>query len=179
MRSVGTPGYRALHESAGVSFAARSLKKLTGKSSWFKDKQKSDRQEKSESIPTVRTKQEQRKFERKERKGQLKKDNPNLNAVKTTGVMFIENTPFGELCARLQKCEDRKASVTGRRVKMVERGGSSLGQLFSNRNPWAGTAVEGLIATPVTRVGITRERRTASVETYFTRVHVVHVRTGK
>ena len=52
--------------------------------------------------------------------------------------MFVENTPHGELCARLQRGEDRIGKMSKRRVKMVEMAGVSLGQTFSNRNPWAG-----------------------------------------
>ena len=62
--------------------------------------------------------------------------------ITTTSVMFVENTPHGELCARLQRTADRMACVAGRRVKMVEMGGTSLGQTFSNRNPWAGAGCE-------------------------------------
>ena len=139
-RQVDSPGYRVLHESAGVSFASRSMKKLTGKSSWFKDKPKDSNQDESNDTPTVMTKQEYRKQERKMKKEERNKEKSHISTVKTTCVMFVENTPYGELCSRLQRCEDRKASVTGRRVKMVEIGGSSLGQLMSNRNPWAGTS---------------------------------------
>jgi hypothetical protein len=56
----------------------------------------------------------------------------------TTSVMFIENTPFGELTRRLQECEDRLGTITGRRVRMVEMAGSQLSQLLPNTNPWAG-----------------------------------------
>ena len=62
--------------------------------------------------------------------------------IRTTSVMFVENTPHGELCARLQNTADRIAGVSNRRVKMVEMGGTSLGQTFSNRNPWAGAGCE-------------------------------------
>ena len=35
-KDPGETGYRPLHENAGVSFATRSRKKLTGKSNWFR-----------------------------------------------------------------------------------------------------------------------------------------------
>ena len=75
-------------------------------------------------------------WHRKSRK--LERQKEKVTTIVTTSVMFVENTPYGELCARLQRSEDRHATVTGRRVKFVEVGGSSLGQLLSNRNPWAG-----------------------------------------
>ena len=55
--------------------------------------------------------------------------------LETTSVMFVDQTPYGELTKRLQLCEDRV--ITGRRVKMVEMGGSQLSQLLPNTNPWA------------------------------------------
>ena len=58
--------------------------------------------------------------------------------METTGVMFVDSTPHGLMVARLQKCENRMATVVRRRTKMVEMGGSQLGQTFSNRDPWAG-----------------------------------------
>ena len=62
--------------------------------------------------------------------------------MRTTSVMFVESTPHGVLCSRLHKCEDRAAEVVNRRVKMVELGGTQLGQLFSNTDPWGGAACE-------------------------------------
>ena len=52
--------------------------------------------------------------------------------------ILLDSTPHGELVRRLQQCEDRHGEVTGRRVKMVEQGGSQLKHLLANTNPWAG-----------------------------------------
>ena len=43
---------------------------------------------------------------------------------------------------KLQNGEDRNAEVIGRRTKMVEMGGTKLGQLLSNSDPWSGGACE-------------------------------------
>ena len=140
-REPGSKGFRALHESAGVSFGARSRKKLTGKSNWFKSKKKissiTEDTEENE-VPTVPTLREQRKAERISKKDKKRKGNKTKKEIITTSVMFVENTPHGELCARMQRSEDRNGEITNRRVKMVEMAGTSLGQTFSNRNPWAG-----------------------------------------
>ena len=76
-REIGSHGYRALHESAGVSFGARSRKKLTGKSSWFKTTKKqldeTEKAEGTESITTAPTIQGHRKEERMIRKEKQKK----------------------------------------------------------------------------------------------------------
>ena len=140
-------GYRALHESAGVSFVARSRRKLTGKSSWFKNKKRAGREEyKYEeegngNVVTVPTRKEHRRAERLARKEEKRKKSDKQDIV-TTSIMFVENTPHGELCARLQRGEDRNGGITNRRVKMIEMAGTSLGQTFSNRNPWAGAGCE-------------------------------------
>ena len=76
-KHVDSLGYRALHESAGVSFGARSLKKLTGKSSWFKQKPR-EKRDGEELVQTAMTKQEYRKLERKSRK--LEKRTTDLQA---------------------------------------------------------------------------------------------------
>ena len=58
--------------------------------------------------------------------------------METTSVMFIENTPHGTLARKLQECEDKLGATTGRRVRMVEMGGTQLAQLLPNTNPWSG-----------------------------------------
>jgi hypothetical protein len=54
-------------------------------------------------------------------------------------VLFIEQTPGRELARRLQKVEERIASITGYRVRIAETSGSQLRRLLPNTNPWAGT----------------------------------------
>ena len=77
-RHVDMHGYRALHESAGVSFGATCLKKLTGKSSWFKQKPKT-RVEEEVMIATAMTKQEHRKLERKSRKRERRESRKSIS----------------------------------------------------------------------------------------------------
>ena len=146
MKDPGDAGYRPLHESAGISFVARSRKKLTGKSNWFRQNKKKipeERRDEQETRPTALTIQEHRRGERKMKKELKKRERKEEQTdITTTSVMFVENTPHGELCGRLQRSADRMAGVSSRRVKMVEMGGTSLGQTFSNRNPWAGAGCD-------------------------------------
>ena len=125
-------GYRPLHESAGVSCAARSRKKLTGKSNWFKKSRDpgpngvQDEHEKKPTLFTAPTIQEQRREERRIKKQtKRKKREEQQTEIVTTNVMFVENTPHGELCARLQRTADRMAGIAGRRVKMVDKSGTN------------------------------------------------------
>ena len=90
----------------------------------------------STTVPTLR---EHRKQERKDKKEHKKKSRKgDMKEPVTTSIMFVDNTPHGGLCTHLQTSENRMGGIFGRRVKMVERGGVSLGQVLSNRNPWAG-----------------------------------------
>ena len=115
---------------------------MTGKSNWFKNRKRDEesigenqekRNESQESSKGWKRKVGKRKEQRKDDDG---------SNMETTGVMFVDSTPHGVLVGRLQRFEDRMATVIGRRAKMVEMGGSQLGQTFSNRDPWAGAGCE-------------------------------------
>ena len=140
-------GWKPLHEGAAASHGARVRKKLTGKSNWFKDKKgdeggNGEDQNCQEYANQEISKGKKRKAETsscsQDGKGKEQKKDENGSNMVTTGVMFVDSTPHGVLVARLQRCENRMATVIGRRAKMVEMGGSQLGQTFSNRDPWAG-----------------------------------------
>ena len=144
-KSKGENGYKPLHEGAEVNHGARI--KLTGKSSWFKEKSSYNEEE---SGPGTNKNDEQEQAKKRKRRGEenerprkdVKKAKIMGKQMKTTSVMFVESTPHGMLCSNLQKGEDRMAEVVNRRVKMVEMGGTQLGQLFSNTDPWSGAACE-------------------------------------
>ena len=53
-------------------------------------------------------------------------------------VMFVFQTPNGELAKRLQKVENDIAKVSGKKVKIVERSGTMVRRLLCRSNPWAG-----------------------------------------
>ena len=91
----------------------------------FKTKDKNTDQENEDFTKmNVKTRQEMRKDERKEKKMKIreKKENKDIAVVGSqmqfTGVMFVECTPFGELVRRLQKVEDRLGVITDRRNKL-------------------------------------------------------------
>ena len=56
----------------------------------------------------------------------------------TIGVMFIDQTPGGVLAKKLQEVEDRLATASGYRIRMVELSGTQLQRLLPNTNPWSG-----------------------------------------
>ena len=64
---------------------------------------------------------------------------PKAKAVSppTIGVMFVDQTPGGVLAKKLQEVEDRLATASGYRIRMVELSGTQLGRLLPNTNPWS------------------------------------------
>ena len=107
-RTENEGGHKPLHVSGKDSLGARSRKKLLGKSTWFKSKEKNTDQENEDlSKMNVKTRQEMRKDERKEKKRKIreKKEMKDIAVIGSqmqfTGVMFVECTPFGELVRRL------------------------------------------------------------------------------
>ena len=57
--------------------------------------------------------------------------------IRTTSVLFVEQTRKGELAANLRQVGQRLQELTGFHIKVVERGGSKLSQLLANTSPWA------------------------------------------
>ena len=142
-------GYKPLHEGSRSSHAARMRKKLVGKSTWFKKSSKNENEVEKEQphghLDDNNTGSRNRKFKKGKEESNCKKKSgkeQDGRQMETTNVMFVDSTPHGILCSRLQKSEDRACLVTNRRVKMVEMGGSQLSQLLSNTDPWGGAGCE-------------------------------------
>ena len=53
-------------------------------------------------------------------------------------VLFVDQTPGGELAKRLQKVEDRLSLITGYRVRVTETADSQLCRILPNTNPLKG-----------------------------------------
>ena len=53
-------------------------------------------------------------------------------------MLFVEFTRGGELQKCMREALDRLAPMIGFKVRVTERGGSSLGSLLSNKNLWSG-----------------------------------------
>ena len=58
--------------------------------------------------------------------------------MRTTSVLFTEFSKGGSLQKSLREVVDRLAPMMGFNIRVVERGGTSLGALLSNKNPWSG-----------------------------------------
>ena len=139
-------GKTKLHRSAAEGAVKRNRKKLLDKSTWFKEK-KNDKDDDGIEVSPVRLEVGARKPPGpKERSGAHKPPGPrdNVHSKDTankpllTTVLFVEQTPGGELARRLREAEQRLADITGWRVKVVEKSGTTLKQLLHKSNPWSG-----------------------------------------
>ena len=52
--------------------------------------------------------------------------------------MFVPYTPYSELAKKLREAEEKLESLTGYRLKVVERAGAKLEDLLHTNNPWRG-----------------------------------------
>ena len=118
-----TEGGRKINRPASYGQKKRIVKRLTGKSTWFKAKPNPDSQLQAPS-------------------NSRKKSRKVMRGVPET-VMFVPHTPNGDLKKALQKID---AKVNGQckfsAVKMVETLGPNLNNSLSNNSPWNNTARE-------------------------------------
>ena len=54
-------------------------------------------------------------------------------------VIFVPCTPNSELAKELRKVEDVMETMSGMRMKIVEKAGIQLKRILVKTNPWAGT----------------------------------------
>ena len=113
-------GKAKMHRLASEGYESRRRKKLLGKSNWFKNKNQREKY-------TFPRKQET------EKKSKLKSEE-----IETVTVMFVSQTPNGELAKRLQQAENKIAKFTGERVRICERGGKTIREILHKSNPWSG-----------------------------------------
>ena len=118
MRSLetGKPLRRTAEESQG----ARLRNKLIGKTTWFKQKKT-----KLEGAAN------------KKSKG-ARKSIPAVRGSTPSTVIFVEQTPQGELAQRLRDLFQRLEPTLGFTIKTVERTGATLRSKFPLYNLWEG-----------------------------------------
>ena len=111
-----TPLYRTAVESG----ASRMKKKILGKSTWFKGGKRSCSATQDGRKPTG---------------GRMKHN----EEIKTRSVIFVEHTREGGLAKQLREQLMRIEPMMGFRLKVVERSGTQLKDMFSLTNVWGGT----------------------------------------
>ena len=119
---------RPLHRSSTDSQGARIRKKLLAKSKWFKKKK---RKEEDGITPAP--------GRGGERQGALRLGSKKAKELELKSVLFVEQSPKGELARRLREELRRMEPTLGFKVKVVERTGRSLGSKFPLAELWGGT----------------------------------------
>ena len=110
-------GGRRVNRPRWEGAGERRYKKLGGKANWFK------RKAKNEKLVGKKG-------------GTCKPPGPKEGEIET--VMFVPHTPAGELARLLQEADDKFTRGKGMgRIKMVERGGTTLKDILCKNNPWA------------------------------------------
>ena len=114
-------GRRRIHNTSEESMGTRIRKKLLGKTAWYKPK-------------IGRAKDEKPGFLGRAGSERRKKETP----MKTRAVLFVEQTPRGELASRIREVIKRLEPTLGYSLKVAERTGRSIQSLFSQTNLWQG-----------------------------------------
>ena len=63
---------------------------------------------------------------------------PHPAKLRTTSILFVEFSKGGLLQKRMRECLDKITPLLGFRVRVSEKGGTSLGSLLSNKDLWRG-----------------------------------------
>ena len=115
-------GRRRIHRTAEESSHLRVRKKLLGKSSWYKDKNKKKEEDR---LPA-----DKRTGRRIENHG-IGEEN-----LRTRAVLFVEQTPKGELARLVREQLQRMGATLGYKVRVVERTGRSIISCFPQTKTW-------------------------------------------
>ena len=117
---------RMLHRTSTDSQGARIRKKLLSKTNWFKKRRRKEDDGASGS-------------KEHEVQGTFRNGSRKLKELELKSVLFVEQSPKGELASRLREALKRMEQTLGFRVKVLERTGRSLGSRFPLSSLWEGT----------------------------------------
>ena len=132
-------GTANIHRSSRTGVAAKLRRKLLSKTKWFKhSRQQKDSQEEVPQLCTGKQARQRRGA------GKTTRVTTRQEEIKTTTVLFVDQTPGGQLAKRMREAEVQLAAITGFRVKIVEKNGTTAKQLLHKPNPWA----EGMCGRP-------------------------------
>ena len=126
----GQPFYRA----GKTTIHKRNRKKITGKTSWFRNKKVDEEEQKMKRREQrERDDEDGADIHRKHREGMSK-----TISVSAKAVLYVPYTPNSELAKELRKVEDMMELMSGMRIKIVEKSGVQLKNILVKTNPWAG-----------------------------------------
>ena len=118
-----------LYRSGAASLSQRTMRKLIGKETWYREDKKRKRDEYDEWEETQRAPRRRKK----NGTGEGEKERNRIVAV-----MFVPYTPKGELAKRLREVEMDMEKHTGNKLKIIERSGTKLIDLIHKSDPWEG-----------------------------------------
>ena len=116
---------KRLHRTAEESSSSRIKKKLLSKANWFRGSNKETLTHRVAGKGAGQRSMNDKEVTDKK--------------LKTRSVLFVEQTPHGELARQLRELMSRLEPTLGFRIKIVERAGKSLASTFSQASIWEGS----------------------------------------
>ena len=117
-------GRDRIHLTADESKNGRIRKKLIGKSSWYKNKN---------------NKKNDNGINQDGRRWKGKNDSHGKQNLKTRAVLFVEQTPNGELARQIKELLVRLEPIVGFKLRVVERTGRSIQSQLPQSAIWRGS----------------------------------------
>ena len=129
-------GLCEIHRPAAKGAATRNRKKLLGKSRWFKPRRQEEGDD-GEKCPERMSGGNSWQSGGNGCGKTSKEQTRQVDHLKVTTVLFVEQTPGGELAKRFRQAEFSLSGITGFKVKIVEKTGTAIKSILHNSNPWA------------------------------------------
>ena len=133
-------GIWRVHFTAQESGGSRWRKKLLSKTTWYKGTHK------GKKVAEMNTKG----LRKGEERMSLQRGGEDL---KTRAVLFVPQTPMGELAKQAKEVLERMGQMMGFKLKVVERAGVSLQNQFNQSSLWRGLPCERLECIPCAQGG--------------------------
>ena len=124
------------YRSEGSTLGQRFKKKLTGKSSWYKEKAKRKLEDIEEEEEITSKTARNNSNEKLPAGWKNYQQAGKMSRVKS--VMFIPYTWDGMLAKRLRNTEETMEPLTNWKIKFVERAGTKVEEMLHKSNPWQG-----------------------------------------
>ena len=131
-KRAGIPFYR----EGKSTLSGRFKKKLTGRENWYKKRKREEEQDSKvkdgEKFPRKKP-----RSEIKNKEQEVERDDPTPKAV-----MFVPYTWNSGLAKELRAAEEELFKLTGYKIKIIERSGTTLEELLHKSDPWQGIDCE-------------------------------------
>ena len=125
------------HRKGSTTLLARTRKKLTGKTNWFKNKKKDEAEDMERRKETM---ERRRCMQPGEKKPIMYKNGE--EHMEPMAVIHVPCTPNSGLIDELREGEAQMTRITGVRFKFEEKAGMQLSRVICKTDPWAGQDCE-------------------------------------